>query len=112
MRHIIFVLLVVLLGTNIGYAGSGSTGYIEIRTIRVGGGFLRVTSTSEFSDPSSCSGSSSISHILISEDTPSYNEIVSFVLSAKMANRKVNFWVKGCGTDSGNSYPKGLYAYM
>jgi hypothetical protein len=112
MKHILFVLAASLLGTNYGYAGSGGTGYVDIGTIRVGGGFLRVTGVSSFNDPSSCDGSPTNANILIFEDTPSYKEIISFVLSAKMANKKVNFYVNGCGIDSGKSYPKALYVYI
>ncbi|MCP4486465.1 MAG: hypothetical protein GY820_03965 [Gammaproteobacteria bacterium] len=111
MKSILFALIITLLGINCSYAG-GSTGYFDIKTIRVGGGFLRVVGVSSFNDPSSCSGSPTNTNVLIFEDTASYKEMVSFVLSAKMAGKKVNFWVSGCENDSGNSYPKAAFTYI
>lgn len=112
MKYIIYSLLIILAGVNVSHAASGPSGYVDIKTIRAGGGFLRVTGVSNFNDPSSCNGSPTNDDVLIFEDTLSYREIVSFVLSAKMTGKKVSFWLNGCDDDSGNSYPTARYVYI
>jgi len=113
----IVTFIVVLMSTfycGLSIGASGSTGYVEIQTIRVGGGFLRVTGVSNFNDPSNCDGSGSDNNrsVLIMEGTTSYKEMLSFVLSAKLANKPVQFWLDGCSTDSGNSIPNAKFVYI
>lgn len=103
--------LLVLAAQN-SYGATGSTGYFHIDIIRAGGGFLKVVGATAFTDPSSCGGTSTSSALLILDTTPSYKEIVAFVLSAKMAGKKVSFWVSGCANEGANSYPNALYAYI
>lgn len=114
MKSSIVLLVIFVLGANESYAATGSTGYVDIQTIRVGGGFLRVTGITDFIDPSNCNGSGANANrnIVVLEGTPSYKEILSFVLSAKMTNRAIQFWVDGCATDSGNLYPNAKYVYV
>jgi hypothetical protein len=112
LKYLIYSFLVCY--CSISYGSAGQTGYVKIDTIRVGGGWLRVTGVTDFSDPGDCDGSGNYKNrnILIMEDTPSYKEIVSFVLSAKMSDRLVQFWVSGCKADSGKSYPDGRFVYI
>ncbi len=99
---------------SISYGASGSTGAVEIKTIRAGGGFVRITGETEFKDPSNCNGAGSNRNatVILREGTDSYSEQVSFILSAKMAGKKIQFWVNGCENDSGKQYPKALYTYI
>jgi len=94
------------------FAASATTGYVEIKTIRAGGGFLRVIGKTPFNDPSNCGGSGTNLSVIILESTKSYKEIVSIVLSARMSGKKVQFWVNGCTTDSGSQFPSGLFVYL
>lgn len=102
-----------LVAGNTSSAGTGGTGYRDIDIVRIGNGFVRIWATQEWADPSSCGGASTNASVLVLEaDTASYQEIVSAILAAKFAGRKIQFWVSGCATDSGNQYPKGTFVYI
>ncbi|KZY42913.1 MULTISPECIES: hypothetical protein [unclassified Oleiphilus] len=114
MRFVCMLILGLLSFGGIAGAQTGASGLVDIKTLRIGGGFLRVTGSTDFQDPSDCNGSGQNSNrdVLIFEGIDSYNEIVSFALAAKMANQKVQFWLDGCGIDSGRNYPKASYIYL
>ena len=111
-RVLIFTLLCFISLPN--YAATGSTGYIDIKQIRIGGGFTRVTGVTPFNDPSNCSndGTNKNTDVLIFETTKSYKEIVSTLLAAQASNRPVQFWVGGCENDSGKLYPNATFIYL
>ncbi len=96
------------------FAASGGSGFVEIKQLRIGGGFARISGVSQFTDPSDCSGSGTNKNteMLVMEGTPSYKEIVSILLSAKLTNTPVQFWVSGCETDSGKQYPNAKFVYI
>lgn len=93
---------------------TGMTGYFEIKRLRFGGGFVRVTASTQFEDPGDCitnsRGKSPV--VLVMEDTKSYKEIVSTLLTAKAAGKSVQFWINGCKEDSGLEYPNGTFIYI
>ena len=92
-------------------AASGPSGFVKIKTLRAGAGFIRVTGETNFTDPSNCAGSENAS-VLVFEDTQSYSEIVSFLLAARVSGEPVQFWLSDCKTDSGKEYPRGTYLYL
>jgi len=116
MKIIIFC-LIGLVAVILSFAIEGATGgsgYVKIKTLRVGSGFVRITGEWQFSDPSDCdgSGTNKNSVVLVLEETQSYNEMVSFLLAARMSDSPVQFWLNGCEIDSGKSYPKGTFLYL
>lgn len=61
MVRSLLVFLVVamsLIVTTSSRAATGGTGYRDIDYVRIGGGFIRIFATSNWNDPSSCSGGS------------------------------------------------------
>lgn len=113
MRIFVCVLWVITF-ISPSFAATGGSGFVEIKQLRFGGGFTRVSGMTNFIDPSDCNGlgTNTNSEMIIKEDTLSYKEIVSTLLMAKSTNTPVGFWVNGCEMDSGNQYPSGRYIYI
>ena len=110
---IILAALLLLVGLT-GFesrAASGASGFVKIKTLRAGAGFIRITGETNFTDPSNCNGSVN-STVLVFDDTQSYSEIVSFLLAARLSGEPVQFWLSDCKIDSGKSYPRGTYLYL
>lgn len=107
------LVLSVLAGMDT-YAATGSSGFVKIKTLRAGAGFIRITGETKFTDPSNCSndGTNQNQSVLVFEDTASYSEIVSFLLAARVSGEPVQFWLDGCRTDSGKDYPRGTFLYL
>ncbi len=104
--------VLLILHTVPAFDATGLTGYRDIWYVRIGNGHIRVYGSTNWTDPSSCSGSPTNQSVIVLDTDPSYKEIVAAVLAAEMGNREVQFWVSGCTTDSGSQYPKGTFIYL
>ena len=107
----IFLVCLVIFFSDTTLSASGASGYRSIDYVRIGGGFVRVRATTAWDDPVSCNGATNLSIIVLDTD-PSYQEIVSIILAAKMADKPIEFWISGCASDSGIQYPRGSFVYL
>jgi len=102
-----FVLTTILFKSINVYAGNLS-GENVISQIRVGGGVVRVSAGGgSWNDPDDCSANQSgtINQLYLSESNSNFSEIYSAILSARMSETKVQFYVSGCFTLNEKTYP-------
>ena len=86
----------------------GMAGENDIGEVRIGLGVVRVNAENDsWSDPDNCSGDQSekIGSLYLSKNNTEYQEIYSAILAARMAKKTANFFVSGCETVNGKTYP-------
>lgn len=81
---------------------SGTTATGHIKNVYVNNGWTMVHAPDITDNPDSCN---STSYYAIKPNEPNYNAMHGTLLAAFMANKKVRFWVSGCGGQN-NGFPK------
>ncbi|WP_444890836.1 hypothetical protein [Microbulbifer sp. DLAB2-AA] len=110
-----YLLFFSLLLPSLAFSAGGSTDTGVIEVMYVNGGWTMVrlpaldgAQPGSKNNPDSCPNSS---YYALQPDTANYEALHSTLLAAQLANKKVNFWVSGCGGQS-NQYPKISSVYL
>ena len=96
-----YTFIAFLFLVNQAFAGDFSY-WGTIKQTYTGSGWTMIAIEGEMNNPDGCERSD---YYAITTSHSNYNGILSSVLSAQMANKKVSFWLSGCG-GQGNKYPR------
>lgn len=94
MRTIMFVCLLLLVGSSTNAGVTSGTGTIKMVNIRADGTVMRIDFSQPIQNPDGC-GAAEFYVRELGTDAGS-NRFVAAVLSAYMANRQVSFFISGC----------------
>jgi len=97
MQKLMFIVLVTLSNQLVasGYTGYRDISLIHQRECSTDKGF-EITFSDSHKNPDGCANANTVD---LTCDHQAYETIVSIVLAAKLSERKVDFWVAGCGGD-------------
>lgn len=106
MKNILAALFMSVISAGV-FAGD-LTGENVLGQLRIGAGSIRIGSEGvNWNDPDNCIGNESgkSSHVYLLESNSNFKEIYSAVLAARVAKTPVMFYVNGCETLNGKTYP-------
>ena len=106
MKNIFIVLVLWLFSSHAVSAPGAVSGTIQSVTVKETG-YLIVALTARHSNPEGCGQER---RVAIDAGHPGRAEIMSVLLSALAMNKPVSFWITGCYSAYGESYPIAITA--